>query len=85
MLSSTYELLKKIEEGIKHKSFVLAGINEHGLEVRAEITCTKNKQRYYVSHIFTVQEMTDIRDETILVNSFIDRANEQFRLAYESA
>jgi len=57
MLLSLYETLRKIDTGVKHKAEVLAMPHEHGLEVRVEITCTKNREKYCVTKIFTIQEM----------------------------
>ena len=81
MLLSTYEMLKRIKVGIKQESFVYASFHELGLEIRAEVVPTKNKQRYYITRIFSKEEMTDMDAETAVIDHFIDHANRQFNYA----
>lgn len=84
MLSGIYETLVKIRTGIKHRALIFVAEHELGLEIRSEITCTLNKQKYYLSRVITLQEMHN-GDGSYVIDQFIATANDQFRLAYESA
>ena len=84
MLAETYQLLRKIEEGIKHKADVAIRLGPFSpLEITVTIVCTKDKQRYSVRNTFTEEDLVNLRHEDFDIDSFIDQANVAFRRAYE--
>ena len=85
MLKEIFELLRKIEAGIKHKSSIAIRLSKNGLVLQASISCTKNKQTYLFQRFFSMEEILDILTQDILVDSFINQANESFRAAYEES
>ena len=85
MLAETYQLLRKIEEGIKHKADVAMRLGPfNSLEITVAIVCTKDKQRYSVCKAFTEEDMSNLRHEDFVVESFINHSNYMFRRAYET-
>ncbi len=85
MLAETYQLIRKIEEGIKHKADVVIRLGPFSsLEITVAIVCTKDKQRYSICKTFTEEDMSNLRHEDFVVESFVDRTNDAFRRVYES-
>ena len=85
MLTETYQLLRKIEEGIKHKADVAIRLGPFSpLEITVTIVCTKDKQRYSVCNTFTEEDLVNLRHEDFDIESFINHSNDMFRRVYEA-
>ena len=82
MLNEIAETIKKIEAGIQHKNKVIVRVNDLGLIIVSQITCTKNRRDYFFERIFSYEEMRNIVNDEILIGAFIDIANNEFRKPY---
>lgn len=85
MLKDIYALLSTIEKGIAHEAEVTCRLREGALVVRAAMTCTKDRRRYYYQHCFSVREMTEGVEDTTFIDYFIAQANHIFKVAYKEA
>jgi len=81
MLKEAFELIQKIETGIKHKASINIFSSENGLAVEASIICKKDNRTYVFQWVVSRKEMITC-DENQVIDDFIFQANKQFRIAY---
>lgn len=66
MLQEALALLQKIEEGIKHKSFVRLLTTESGLAIQSDFRCKKDNQVYAFERVFSRQEMMKCNEDWLV-------------------
>lgn len=77
VLLSVYNLIDTIGKGINRECRVRFETAKPCIKITA-VAYKENQQLVYWK-VFSIEEITDIRSESILINHFVSSANEAFR------